>query len=55
MVELDSFKTRLNGYTLPEGREYMVSLIDEEKIEREVRAIRENCDYLIVSMHWGNE
>ena len=30
-------------------------MIDEAKMRKEVAALRQNCDYLIVSMHWGQE
>ena len=33
----------------------LLVLIDEEKITADLAAIRPECDYLIVSMHWGNE
>ena len=45
----------LNGIPLPAGRPYLVSLIDRSTIAAEVRALRPHCDYLVVSMHWGNE
>lgn len=50
-----SYTYGLNGYRLPADKQWMISLIDEEKIRTEVSALRQNCDYLIVSMHWGNE
>ncbi len=50
-----SYTYGLNGLKLPAGKEWMVSLIEEEKIRTEAAALRENCDYMIVSMHWGNE
>ena len=50
-----SYTYGLNGLKLPAGKEWMVSLIEEEKIRTEAEALRENCDYMIVSMHWGNE
>lgn len=50
-----SYTYGLNGLKLPEGKEWMVSLIDQEKIRAEATALREQCDYMIVSMHWGNE
>lgn len=50
-----SYTYGLNGYRLPEGKEYMITLIDEEKMETDLAAIRPQCDYLVVSMHWGNE
>lgn len=50
-----SYTYGLNGYRLPEGKGYMIALIDEEKMEADLTAIRPLCDYLVVSMHWGNE
>ena len=50
-----SYTYGLNGLKLPEGKEWMVSLIEEEKIRTEAAALREQCDYMIVSMHWGEE
>ena len=50
-----SYTYGLNGLKLPEGKEWMVSLIEEEAIRTQAAALRQNCDYMIVSMHWGNE
>ena len=50
-----SYTYGLNGYQLPADKPWKVSLIDEEKITADLAAIRPECDYLIVSMHWGNE
>lgn len=50
-----SYTYGLNGYRLPEGKEYMIALIDEDKMQQDLTAIRPLCDYLVVSMHWGNE
>lgn len=50
-----SYTYGLNGYQLPADKQWKVSLIDEEKIRADLAAIRPECDYLIVSMHWGNE
>lgn len=50
-----SYTYGLNGYRLPEGKEYMIALIDEDKMQQDLAAIRPLCDYLVVSMHWGNE
>jgi len=50
-----SYTYGLNGYRLPEGEEYKIALIDEEKMQQDLAAIRPQCDYLVVSMHWGNE
>lgn len=50
-----SYTYGLNGYQLPSDKQWKISLIDEEKIQADLSAIRPECDYLIVSMHWGNE
>ncbi len=50
-----SYTYGLNGYQLPSDKPWKVALIDEAKIIADLAAIRPECDYLIVSMHWGNE
>ena len=44
-----------NGIPIPEGKEYAVSLIDKDKIAQDMAALRPQCDYLVISMHWGTE
>lgn len=44
-----------NGIPIPEGKEYAISLIDRQKIQADMKALRPQCDYLVVSMHWGTE
>ncbi|MBR5389782.1 MAG: CapA family protein [Clostridia bacterium] len=50
-----SYTYGLNGYSLPKDKSYQIALIDEVKIAEDMEAICPLCDYLIVSMHWGNE
>lgn len=50
-----SYTYGLNGYQLPKDKQWKISLIDESKMTSDLAAIRPECDYLIVSMHWGNE
>lgn len=45
----------LNGYILPEGKEYMIDLIDKDKIKKDVEALNQISDVQVVSMHWGSE
>ena len=45
----------LNGYMLPEGKEYMIDLIDKDKIKKDVTALKKVSDVVVVSMHWGQE
>ena len=44
-----------NGIPVPSGKSYLVSLIDTEIMAGEIDALRPLCDFLIVSMHWGEE
>lgn len=44
-----------NGIPIPEGKEYAISLIDKDKIAQDMAALRPQCDYLVISLHWGTE
>jgi len=43
------------GYPLPADNPNLVSAINRVIMEEEIAALRPNCDFLIVSMHWGYE
>lgn len=45
----------LNGYTLPKGKEYMVDLLDEDKIRSDMAKAKSMSDAIVVFPHWGNE
>ena len=45
----------LNGYSLPDDNPDLVSLIDKEKIAAEMAIVKEQCDAVVVLMHWGEE
>jgi poly-gamma-glutamate synthesis protein (capsule biosynthesis protein) len=44
-----------NGIPLPKDKPFLVSLIDTGMMAAEIDALRPLCDFLVVSMHWGNE
>jgi poly-gamma-glutamate synthesis protein (capsule biosynthesis protein) len=50
-----SYTYGLNGIPLPKDRPYLVSLINTEIMAKEIDELRPLCDFLVVSMHWGNE
>jgi len=50
-----SYTYGLNGIALPADNPNLVSLINKNKMETEIDALRPLCDFLIVSMHWGDE
>jgi len=44
-----------NGIPVPEGKEYLVNLIDVEAMKKEIARAKEVADVIVMSMHWGNE
>jgi len=50
-----SYTYSLNGIALPSNNPNLVSLINRNKMSEEITALRPLCDFLIVSMHWGEE
>jgi len=50
-----SYTYGTNGISIPKDKTYLVSLIDTETMAEEIDALRPLCDFLIVSMHWGDE
>ena len=50
-----SYTYGTNGITVPKDKQYLVSVIDTEIMEKEIDALRPLCDFLVVSMHWGEE
>jgi poly-gamma-glutamate synthesis protein (capsule biosynthesis protein) len=50
-----SYTYGTNGLPVPADKPYLVSLINESVMEKEIDALRPLCDFLIVSMHWGVE
>ena len=50
-----SYTYGTNGIPIPEGKEYAISLIDKDKLAQDMAALRPQCDYLVISLHWGTE
>ena len=50
-----SYTFSLNGIPLPGDNPNLVSMINRDKMAEEAAALRPLCDFLIVSMHWGEE
>lgn len=44
-----------NGIPVPEGKPYLVNLIDMSKISKEIQQAKELSDVVVVSLHFGNE
>ncbi|BCB03788.1 CapA family protein [Bacillus sp. KH172YL63] len=51
-----SYTYGTNGIPVPQGKDYLVNLIDEQKMLKEVRKARMmDTDIVVLSLHWGNE
>ncbi|MDR2965562.1 MAG: CapA family protein [Treponema sp.] len=50
-----SYTYGLNGIPLPPEEPNLVSVINRTKMTQEINELRPLCDFLIVSMHWGEE
>ena len=44
-----------NGMPLPSGKEYMVNVLDKEKMIKDLTEAEKNADFTAVFMHWGTE
>jgi len=44
-----------NGILVPEGKSYLVNLIDRDQIAADIAKARESSDVVVVSLHFGNE
>ncbi len=54
-IALLNYTYGTNGIPLPQGKEYLVDLIDEEKIKADSEYAEANADFTIAFMHWGTE
>lgn len=50
-----SYTYGTNGIMVPQGKEYLVNVYNKEMLQEDIEMYRPLVDYLIVSMHWGDE
>ncbi|MFD1851778.1 CapA family protein [Oceanobacillus bengalensis] len=50
-----SYTYGTNGIPVPDGKDYLVNLIDKEKIGKEIQLAKEEADVIVLSLHFGNE
>ena len=50
-----SYTTLTNGLQVPSGKSYLLNLYDKEQVKKDIEAVRDKVDILIVAMHWGVE
>lgn len=50
-----SYTYGTNGHEIPNGKDYLVNLIDVERITKDIHTLKPKVDFVVVSMHWGTE
>lgn len=50
-----SYTHNTNGNPIPQGKEYLVSVTEQQQMREEIVQLRSLVDVLVVSMHWGTE
>jgi poly-gamma-glutamate capsule biosynthesis protein CapA/YwtB (metallophosphatase superfamily) len=54
-VAILSYTYGTNGIPVPKGKDYLVNLIDQEKMKVEIKRAKQQADLVLLSVHWGNE
>lgn len=50
-----SYTYGTNGIPVPEGKDFLVNLIDKASMKQEIKRAKELADVVILSLHFGNE
>jgi len=51
-----SYADHINGFKLPKGNEYLVNLIDKERIPKEIKKLKNaGVDLVLIYFHFGDE
>jgi poly-gamma-glutamate capsule biosynthesis protein CapA/YwtB (metallophosphatase superfamily) len=50
-----SYSYGTNGIPVPKGKDYLVNLIDQDKMKTEIHRAKAEADVVVMSIHWGNE
>jgi poly-gamma-glutamate capsule biosynthesis protein CapA/YwtB (metallophosphatase superfamily) len=50
-----SYSYGTNGIPVPKGKDFLVNLIDQEKMKTEIHKAKALADVVVMSIHWGNE
>lgn len=45
----------LNGIPIPEGKEYIVNILDKKRMSSEIQKAKKEADVVVMMIHWGNE
>lgn len=54
-IALLNYTYGTNGIPLPQDKPYLVNLLDEEKVTKDINKAKSLADFIIVMPHWGTE
>lgn len=54
-IGVQSYTYGLNGFELPQDAQYLINVIDKDRIAEDMERLQAVTDLQIVSMHWGQE
>ncbi len=54
-IALLNYTYGTNGIPLPSDKPYLVNLLDEEKVTKDILKAKEIADFVVVLPHWGTE
>lgn len=50
-----AYAEHFNGIPIPQGKEYLVSPLVPEQVEKDIDLAKEQADFVILALHWGDE
>ena len=50
-----SYTEQTNGISLPSGKSYVANVYSKSAAKKDILALKEKADVIIVAMHWGSE
>jgi len=50
-----SYTDYTNDILVPQGKEYLVNVYNEEQVKKDIEAVRDHADVILVAMHFGEE
>ncbi|MBS4221848.1 CapA family protein [Lederbergia citrea] len=49
------YATHTNGIPIPEGKDYLVNMLDKDKVLADIQQAKTKADFIILALHWGDE
>ena len=54
-VAILNYTYATNGISMPSDMPYLVNMLDEEKVKKDVRKAKKKADFVLIAPHWGTE